>query len=56
MKTAAIYRTKMHSRPAIPYPTAAERRQMLDKLVDTALVAATGIGSAAILLLMLVLA
>ncbi len=53
MKTTA---TKLTSRPIdrIPYPNAATRRELLHKLVDLALVAASGMGIAAMLLLLMV--
>lgn len=39
----------------IPYPNAATRREVLQKFLDTALVAASGMGIAAMVLLALVL-
>lgn len=46
-----------HCRPSspLPYPNAATRREILHKLLDTALVAASGMGIAAMLLLFTVL-
>ena len=53
MKTTAC---KTYRRPeAIPYPNAATRREVLQKILDTALVAASGMGIAAMVLLALVL-
>ena len=54
MKTA-VY--KPYCRPAVqvPYPNAATRREMFQKLLDTLLVAASGMGLAAILALLTVL-
>lgn len=52
MKTAVC---KSNFRPTIPYPNAATRREMLRKVLDTLLVAASGMGIAAILLLCMVL-
>ena len=51
---AALY--KPYCRPSIrvPYPNAATRRQIFHKLLDTSLVAASGMGIAATLLLMMV--
>ncbi len=48
---------KAYNRPVtpIPYPNAATRREILQKLLDTALVAASGMGIAAMLLLITVL-
>ena len=40
---------------AIPYPNAATRREVLHKFLDAALVAASGMGIAAMVLLALVL-
>ena len=56
MKTATIRRTKMNSAPVVPYPNAATRQEMLHKLLDLVLVCAMGAGTAACLLLFLVLA
>ncbi len=52
MKTAVC---KSSYRPTIPYPNAATRREILHKVLDTLLVAASGMGLAAIVLLFLVL-
>lgn len=52
MKTAVC---KTIYRSAIPYPNAATRREILHKVLDTLLVAASGMGLAAIVLLFLVL-
>lgn len=49
MKTA-IYKTNTIDR--IPYPNAATRREFLHKLLDTALLTASGIGIGAILALL----
>ena len=51
MKTA-VYKSNVHP---IPYPNAANREEILHKLLDTALVAASGMGIAAMVLLFLVL-
>lgn len=51
MKTAALYTTYT----AKPYPNAATRREVINKLLDTLLVGAIGAGAAASLLFMLVL-
>ncbi len=55
MKTTAIYRTDIRMRPNLPYPNAATRREVINKVLDLLLVAAIGAGSAACLLLLLVL-
>ena len=52
MKTAIC---KSNYRPAIPYPNAATRREIMHKVLDTLLVTASGMGLAAIVLLCLVL-
>ena len=54
MKTA-VYRSNYRPLPRISYPNAATRREIFQKLLDTALVAASGMGIAAILLLLSVL-
>lgn len=48
---------KVPSRPAIrvPYPNAATRRELLHKVLDLALVIASGVGMAAIFALLTVL-
>ncbi len=52
MKTA-VY--KPMRRPMIAYPNAATRREIFHKVLDGVLVAACGMGTAAILLLLVVL-
>ena len=52
MKTAVC---KSNYLSSIPYPNAATRREVLHKALDTLLVAASGMGIAAILLLCMVL-
>ena len=52
MKTA-VY--KSACRPAFPYPNAATRQEVLHKVLDTLLVAVSGVGIAAVLLLCMVL-
>lgn len=49
MKTAAVYR----SAEVVPYPNAANRRQILNKILDYVLVGACGMGIAAMLLFLL---
>lgn len=53
MKTAVAYRTYKTYRPRIAYPNAATRKQMLQKLLDGALMLASGAGIAAMVLFML---
>ena len=52
MKTAVC---KSTYRPAFPYPNAATRQEILHKVLDTVLVAVSGMGSAATVLLCMVL-
>jgi len=54
MKTAAY---KLSCRPIdhIPYPNAATRRQLLHRLLDVALLVASGIGIASMLLMLIVI-
>lgn len=54
MKTV-VCKTNFRPMPRFPYPNAATRREVFHKLLDTALVAASGMGIAAILLLFSVL-
>lgn len=54
MKTV-VCKTNYRPIPQLPYPNAATRREVFHKLLDTALVAASGMGIAAILLLFSVL-
>ena len=53
MKTVVC---KSTCRPAFPYPNAATRRQVANKVLDLLLMAAVGAGLAAMLLLLLALA
>ena len=50
MKTTCAYQTRT---PSIPLPNAMTRKQMLHKVLDGLLVAASGAGIGAIILLML---
>lgn len=52
MKTAAC---RSNYRPSIAYPNAATRREVLHKVLDTLLVAVSGMGIGAMLLLLMVL-
>ena len=52
MKTAIC---KSNCQLRVPYPNAATRREVFQKAVDTLLVAASGMGIGAILLLLMVL-
>ena len=54
MKTAAVQRNFM-ARPVVPLPNAASRRHALHKLLDGILIAASGIGIATMLLMLLTL-
>ena len=55
MKTAA-YTNNYKMRNPIPYPNAMTRKEMLHKVLDGLIVAASGMGLAASLLLLLTLA
>lgn len=54
MKTA-VYRQNQRPIRPLPFPNAPSRRQVLNKLLDTLLIAASGAGIGAMLLLWLVL-
>lgn len=56
MKTATARRNVLTSRPKLPYPNAATKRQILDRFVELLLMAALGIGAAAMVLFILALA
>ena len=55
MKTTAMYRDNFWNRPSVPLPNAATRRQVAQKLLDIALVAAIGAGIAASVLFLVAL-
>lgn len=55
MKTA-VCKTTCAFKNQIPYPNAMTRKEMLHKVLDTLIVAASGMGLAASLLLLLALA
>ena len=52
---SAIYKTNYRPVFYAPYPNAATRREVLQKLLDTALIAVSGMGIAAMFLLIIVL-
>lgn len=56
MKAATINRRMPVKCEALPYPNAATRRELMNKFVDLLLVCAMGIGFAAIVLFLPVLA
>ena len=56
MKTAAMHRSDLANRPNLPYPNAATKRQIFDRFIDLLLMAALGVGTAACVLFILVLA
>lgn len=56
MKTEVIYRPAVNVRPSLPYPNAASRRQMFEKILDHLLIGAIGIGSVVIIAFLLALA
>ena len=53
MKTAAYSRTSFMSRPIVPLPNVATRRQFLHKALDAALVIFSGVGIAVMLVVLL---
>lgn len=55
MKTAAVKRTNYSAAPALPYPNAATKQEILHKFLDLLLVAAIGSGLAASLIFLIVL-
>lgn len=55
MKTA-VYRQNQKALRPLPFPNAASRRQVFNRVLDVLLVAASGAGIGAMLLLFLVLA
>lgn len=54
MKTTAIYTA--NRKPRVAYPNSASRRQVVNRIVDLLLMAASGAGAAAMVLFMLALA
>lgn len=55
MKTTTVYRSDYANRPHVPYPNAATRREVLNKFLDLLMMAALGVGAAAIILFLLAL-
>ena len=56
MKTATVYRSDYTKRPSLPYPNAATRREMLNKLIDYLLIGAMGVAAVTVVLFFLTLA
>lgn len=56
MKASATYKPFYSVQTKVPYPNAASRRQIIEKVIDLLLMAASGAGAAAMVLLMLALA
>ena len=54
MKTATMKRTTKKT-PIVPYPNAATKKELLQKFLDTAIMALTGAAMAAALLFLLAL-
>lgn len=54
MKTAT-YRNNFWNQPYVPYPNAATRRQVLDKMIDRLLIAASCIGIVAVVMFLLIM-
>ena len=55
MKTAVHTTQNFMSRPVVPYPNAVSRRTYLHKILDTALIAFSGIGIVVMLVFLLML-
>lgn len=56
MKTTVYYPTNRSVKTRIAYPNAASRRQVLGRIIDLLVMAASGAGAAAIVLFLLALA
>ena len=56
MKTTAMHRRKVNTRPNIPYPNAATKKEIMHKVLDTLLSAAYGAAFATIVLFFLAVA
>ena len=56
MKTVTMQRTDLANRPNLPYPNAVTKRQIIDRFIELLLMAALGIGAAAIVLFILAIA
>ena len=56
MKTITAHQVNLARRPNLPYPNAATKRQIFDRFIELLLMAALGIGAAAIVLFFLALA
>lgn len=55
MKASVLTHTDYANRPNLPYPNAATRQEIFNKFLDLLLMAALGIGAAAILLFLVAL-
>lgn len=55
MKTAVTSASRFMTRPIVPLPNVVSRRQFFHKLLDTALVAASGIGIVVMLVFLLMM-
>ncbi len=53
MKTASAVSKPFWANPVVPFPNAISRRQFFHKLLDTALVAVSGIGIAVMVIFLL---
>ena len=56
MKTAELYLSNRANRPALPFPNAASRRDIVRKVVDFLLIVASSIGIVAIMLFLVTFA
>ena len=55
MKTATMRNTAMKTRPNIPYPNAATKKELLQRFLDLAIMAVTGAALAAAALFLLII-
>lgn len=53
MKATTAERTRYADKPALPYPNAATRRQVFQKVLDFLVMVASGVGVGAMLLFIL---
>ena len=56
MKSVTVYRSDLTKRPNLPYPNAATRQKMFEKLIDQLLIVAMGIAAVTVVLFLLLLA
>lgn len=56
MKSATVHRNETKTRPNIPYPNAATKKELLCKFLDLVIMAVTGAALAAAALFLMVIA